>query len=173
MRKNTNEIVNFNAEVYDVELQKLNDNLDKFLHLEQCFEIITGSKEIKTLEYINTMVTALTGFPNVESSIKLLNFETAYNFIENNLNDINYSNIDKVAKKVSKTAIDELKESCTDRLSDTAQKDHEVLIKIAKLYNEITNKDALRSIVTYDRHSSYVINLHFLNQSDQLTRSKY
>ena len=168
MKKQINEQVSFDAEKYQIGIEKFNDNLERFLKLEQCFEKITGSKEFKTIEYLNTFITTLSGFPNLEASVKLLDFENSYNYIAENLNDIDYAFIDIVAKKVSKMAIEALKEDCTTRLSNEAQKDYLILIQIAKLYNEITNPDSIHSIISSDYRLTWNVNVQSLNQIDTL-----
>jgi hypothetical protein len=168
MKKQLNELVSFDNEKYNFELEKFNDNLNRFLNLEQSFEMITGSKELKTIEYLNTFITSLSKFPNVEASVKLLDLESPYNYIAENINDVDYAFIDIVAKTVSKTAIEALKEDCTTRLSDEAQKEYLILIQIANLYNEITHKDFIHSIISTDYRNSYNVNIQSLNQIDKL-----
>lgn len=162
-----NTIINFNTEIFDAELKKYNDNLETYLQLEKSFEVITGSTEIKTIDYLNTFITSLSGFPNIEASVKLLDLETPYNFIVKYLNEIDINLIDLDAKTVLKSVIEQLNESCTNRLDEQTQNDYEILLKIAKLYGTLSNTNTLNSIISTD-NSNYSINVLRLNSISQI-----
>lgn len=165
--KKENTIISFNSTSFEVEVKKLNDNLETYFQLEKSFEKITGSGEIKTIDYLNTFITSLSGFPNVEASVKLLDLEIPYNFIENNINNVDDSKIDLVAKTVSKQAIEELKEQFTYRLTDKAETDYVVLKKIADLYGKLSNIQVINTIHSFD-NSNYNIDKNGLNTISQL-----
>ncbi len=161
-----NEVAIFDDVNYQIGLGKLNSNLENFLDLENSFERITGSKEIKSLEYLNTFITELSGFPNLEASIKLLDFETSYLTIQNTINIIDYTLIDLVNKTVCNDVLQAYKEERTTRLSDNAQANYLILLQIAKLYEQVTNPDFLRSINSPDFRITWNVNLLALNQMD-------
>lgn len=165
--KKENTIISFNSTSFEVEVKKLNDNLERYFQLEKAFEKITGSGELKTIEYLETFITSLSGFPNVEASVKLLDLEIPYNFIENNINNVDDSKIDLVAKTVSKQAIEELKEQFTYRLTDKAETDYVVLKKIADLYGKLSNIQVINTIHSFD-NSNYTIDKNGLNTISQL-----
>ena len=169
--KKENTIISFNDASYEVEVKKLNDNLERYFKLEKSFEKITGSGEIKTIEYLNTFITSLSGFPNVEASVKLLNLEIPYNFIQNNINSVDVSKIDLVAKMALKQATEELKEQFTYRLTDKAEADYVILKKIADLYGKLSNIQMLNTIHSFD-NSNYNIDCNGLNTISQL-RDEY
>lgn len=165
--KKENTIVKFDNASFDAEMQKLNDNLDTYFQLEQSFEKITGSSELKTIDYLNTFITSLSGFPNIEASVKLLDFEIPYNFIQNNINNVDVSKIDLLSRNVLKQAIEQLKEQFTTRLTDKAQKDYDTLKKIADLYGKLSNIKMLNSISSLD-YSNYNIDIFIVNNIIQL-----
>jgi hypothetical protein len=165
--KKENTIVSFNDASYGEEIKNLNDNMEAYLQLEKSFEKITGSGEIKTIEYLDTFITSLSGFPNVEASVKLLDLEIPYNFIINNINNVDATKIDLVAKKVLKQAIEELKEQFTYRLSDKAEADYVILKKIANLYGKLSNIQVLNTINSID-YSNYNIDIFGLNTISQM-----
>jgi hypothetical protein len=162
-----NTIVSFNDASYGEEIKKLDDNLEAYLQLEKSFEKITGSSEIKTIEYLDTFITSLSGFPNVEASVKLLDLEIPYNFIQNNINSVDATKIDLVAKKVLKQATEELKEQFTYRLTDKAEADYVILKKIANLYGKLSNIQVLNTINSID-YSNYNIDIFGLNTISQM-----
>ena len=166
MKKQLNELVSFDNEKYNFELEKFNDNLNRFLNLEQSFEKITGSKEIKTIDYLNFFITSLSKFPNVEASVKLLDLENPYNFIINNIYEVDLSKIDLVAKTVLKQVLDDTKEQFTYRLNDKAQADYETLTKMAELYNKLQNKATSQAIYCNDfvNYSVDVVRVHQISQ---------
>lgn len=159
-------IADFDKHNFELEFKKLEENLKTYLHLEQSFEMITGSKEIKTIDYLNTFITSLSKFPNVEASVKLLDLEIPYNFIINNIYEVDLSKIDLVAKTVLKQVLDDTKEQFTYRLNDKAQADYETLTKIAELYTKLQNKGTAKSIYTADsiNYNVDVICLHQISQ---------
>lgn len=165
--KKENTIVSFNDASFEVEIKNLNDNLEAYLQLEQSFEKITGLGEIKTIDYLNTFITSLSGFPNVEASVKLLDLEIPYNFIINNINNVDATKIDLVAKTVLKQAIAELKEQFTYRLTDKAETDYVILKKIADLYGKLSNIKMLNTIHSFD-NTAYHICKNGLNTISQL-----
>jgi hypothetical protein len=165
--KKENEIVSVDETNYQVGLSNLNDNLEMFIGLEKSFETITGSKEFKTKEYLDTFIKNLSGFPNLEASVKLLDFELPYNFIVNNHDKIDLTLVDTETKTLPKELLESLKEQYTTRLSDNAQTDYPKLIQIAKLYNEIKNSDTLHSIFSTDNRITWSVNLQSLNQIDK------
>ena len=164
--KKENTIVNFNNELFEIELKKLNDNLEIYIQLEQSFEKITGSIEIKTIDYLNTFITSLSKFPNVEASVKLLDFETDYNFIVKNIYAVDISLIDLESKTVLKSLVDELNESCTYRLNDKTEIDYDLLKKIADLYSKLSNIQMLSSIssVDYINYNVDVMRINYISQ---------
>jgi hypothetical protein len=164
--KKKNTIANFDDQSYQKEVQKLEENLKIYLHLEQSFEMITGSKEIKTIDYLNFFITSLSKFPNVEASVKLLDLENPYNFIINNIYEVDLSKIDLVAKTVLKQVLDDTKEQFTYRLTDKAQADYETLTKIAELYTKLQDKKTANAIYCNDfvNYSVDVVRVHQISQ---------
>ena len=159
-------IADFDKHNFELEFKKLEENLKTYLHLEQSFEMITGSKEIKTIDYLNTFITSLSKFPNVEASVKLLDLETPYNFIINNIYEVDLSKIDLVAKTVLKQVLDDTKEQFTYRLNDKGQADYETLTKMAELYNKLQNKATSQAIYCNDfvNYSVDVVRVHQISQ---------
>ena len=159
-------IADFDKHNFELEFKKLEENLKTYLHLEQSFEMITGSKEIKTIDYLNFFITSLSKFPNVEASVKLLDLETPYNFIINNIYEVDLSKIDLVAKTVLKQVLDDTKEQFTYRLNDKGQADYETLTKMAELYNKLQNKATSQAIYCNDfvNYSVDVVRVHQISQ---------
>ena len=159
-------IADFDKHNFELEFKKLEENLKTYLHLEQSFEMITGSKEIKTIDYLNFFITSLSKFPNVEASVKLLDLEIPYNFIINNIYEVDLSKIDLVAKTVLKQVLDDTKEQFTYRLNDKGQADYETLTKMAELYNKLQNKATSQAIYCNDfvNYSVDVVRVHQISQ---------
>ena len=159
-------IADFDKHNFELEFKKLEENLKTYLHLEQSFEMITGSKEIKTIDYLNFFITSLSKFPNVEASVKLLDLEKPYNFIINNIYEVDLSKIDLVAKTVLKQVLDDTKEQFTYRLNDKGQADYETLTKMAELYNKLQNKATSQAIYCNDfvNYSVDVVRVHQISQ---------
>jgi hypothetical protein len=164
--KKKNMIADFDKHNFELEFNKLEENLKTYLHLEQSFEMITGSKEIKTIDYLNTFITSLSKFPNVEASVKLLDLETPYNFIISNIYEFDLSKIDVINKTIKKEILEELEEKFTYRLNNDTQADYEILAKIAELYTKLQNKGSAKSIYTTDsiNYNVDVIGLHQISQ---------
>lgn len=162
-----NEIVAVDEVNYQIGLNKLNYNLEKFIGIKDAFTTITGNDTITTIDALNTLICAKSGFPNLEASIKLMDFETSYNYIVENYDNIEMSIIDTETNQVPKEVLEAYKEECTIRLSDKAQTDYPKLIQIAKLYNEIKNSDTLHSIFSTDNRITWNVNLQSLNQIDR------
>jgi hypothetical protein len=167
--KKKNTVAIFEQQNYEIEVQKLEGNLKTFLHLEQSFEMITGSKEIKTIDYLNTFITSISKFPNVEASVKLLDLETPYNYIIKNIYEVDLSKIDIAAKTVLKQALEDTKEQFTYRLTDKAQTDYETLTKMAELYTKLQDKKTANAIYCNDFINYYVdvVRVHQISQFNQ------
>jgi hypothetical protein len=167
--KKKNTVAIFEQQNYEIEVQKLEENLKTYLHLEQSFEMITGSKEIKTIDYLNLFITSLSKFPNVNASVKLLDLETPYNYIINNIYEVDLSKIDIVSKTVLKQALEDTKEQFTYRLTDKAETDYETLTKMAELYTKLQDKKTANAIYCNDFINYYVdvVRVHQISQFNQ------
>jgi hypothetical protein len=170
--KKKNTVAIFEQQNYEIELQKLEENLKTFLHLEQSFEMITGSKEIKTIDYLNLFITSLSKFPNVNASVKLLDLEIPYNYIIKNIYEVDLSKIDLVAKTVLKQALEDTKEQFTYRLTDKAETDYETLTKMAELYTKLQDKATANAICCNDFINYYVdvVRVHQISQFNEFNR---
>jgi hypothetical protein len=160
--KKQNTIHSFDQTNFDIEKNKLDINLQVFLELENSFQNITGSKTFLTIEALQKVIIAKSGFPNLEASVKLLDFEKSYNYILKYVDDVVLELIDIDAKTILKQAVNELNERFTYRLNDIGNSDHKIILEIIELYTKLINPYSIRSIETYD-NKTYNCNLQSLN----------
>jgi hypothetical protein len=128
-----NNIVHFNKDSYEAEINQLQTEIDNYKKCTGALEKITGSTELKTIEYIKEFICALSGFPAVQQSAQLLNIEDEYNFLKEHL-----PNIKSEKSEISKKQLDAIKEKHTTRLSDELQKQFDTLERIAKEYTKLS-----------------------------------
>ncbi len=140
-----NNIVHFNKEDYQAEINQLQTEIDTYKKCTGALEKITGSTELKTIEYIKEFICALSGFPAVQQSAQLLNIEDEYNFLKDNLPSVK-SEISEISKK----QLDAIKEKHTTRLSDELQKQYDTLERIAKEYTNLSHFNFINAIRNTD-----------------------
>jgi hypothetical protein len=128
-----NKEVHFNKDSYQAEIEKIQSEIDNYKKCSQALEKITGSTELKTIEYINEFICALSKFPSVQKSAELLNLADEYNFLKDNL-----PNVKSEKSEISKKELELLKEKHTTRLSDELQKQYKILETIAKEYTKLS-----------------------------------
>jgi len=128
-----NNIVHFNKDSYQAEINQLQTEIDNYKECIKALEKITGSGELKTIEYIKEFICTLSGFPAVNQSAELLNVADEYNFLKEHL-----PNVKSVKSEISQKELKEIKEKHTTRLSDELQKQYNILETIAKEYTKLS-----------------------------------
>ena len=122
-----NKEVHFNKENYQAEINQLQTEIQNYKKCVLALEKITGSTELKTIEYIEQFICALSGFPSVQKSAELLNLETEYNFLKDNL-----QNVKSEQSEISQKELKAIKEKHTTRLTDELEIQFKILETIAK-----------------------------------------
>lgn len=128
-----NKEVHFNKDSYQAEIEKIQSEIDSYKKCSQALEKITGSTELKTIEYINEFICALSKFPSVQKSAELLNLADEYNFLKENL-----ANVKSDKSEISKKDIELIKEKHTTRLTDELEIQYKILETIAKEYTKLS-----------------------------------
>ena len=156
-----NKEVHFHKENYQIEIDKLQSEIDNYKKCSQALEKITGSNELKTIEYIEHFICSLSGFPSVQKSAELLNLETEYNFLKDNLQNVKSDKTD-----ISKKELELLKEKHTTRLTDELEIQFKTLENIAKEYTKLSYYGYTNCILNTDFgvYSVDAFNLHQMSQ---------
>lgn len=168
-KKNLNEVAIFNEADYKQGLERLNDNLQNFINMQDAFETITKSKEIlEPIEVLNDFITKTSGFPNLQASISLMDWDTPYETIRKNIDTVDYVLFDLKTLKVPFEVTEAYREECTIRLSNEAQADYLILKEICKLYETITVKDTLHTIIASNNRTNFDVDVKALRTLMQL-----
>ena len=157
-----NKEVHFHKENYQAEIDKIQSDIDNYKKCSQALEKITGSTELKTIEYINEFICALSKFPSVQKSAELLNLADEYNFLKDNL-----QNVKSDKTEISKKDIELIKEKHTTRLSDELEIQYKILETIAKEYTKLSNSGYINCIRTID-FGVYSVDVNCLHITSQL-----
>ena len=157
-----NKEVHFHKENYQIEIDKLQSEIDNYKKCSQALEKITGSNELKTIEYVNQFICALSGFPSVQKSAELLNLENEYNFLKDNLQNVKSDKSD-----ISKKELELLKEKHTTRLTDELEIQFKILETIAKEYTKLSYYGYINCIRNTD-YGVYSVDANSLHQMSQL-----
>lgn len=155
-----NNIVQFDNEGYQAEIEQLQTDINTYLKCTGALERITGSTELKTLEYVKEFICTLSGFPAVQQSAELLNVGDEYNFLKDNLANVKPDKTD-----ISKKELELIKEKHTTRLTDELQKQYDILDRITKEYQKLKHFSFINAIRNTD-YSVYSIdanNIHQIN----------
>ena len=155
-----NNIIQFDKEGYQAEIDQLQTDINNFKKCIGALEKITGSTELKTLEYVKEFICGLTGFPAVKQSAELLNVGDEYNFLKENL-----PNVKSDKSEISKKDLELIKEKHTTRLSDELQKEYNTLERITKEYSKLSHFSFINAIRTtdYGVYSIDANNIHQIN----------
>ena len=157
-----NKEVHFHKENYQIEIDKLQSEIDNYKKCSQALEKITGTIELKTIEYVEQFICALSGFPSVQKSAELLNLETEYNFLKDNLQNVKSDKTD-----ISKKELELLKEKHTTRLTDELEIQFKILETIAKEYTKLSYYGYINCIRNTD-YGVYSVDANSLHQMSQL-----
>lgn len=157
-----NKEVHFNKENYHIEIDKIRSDIDNYKKCLGALEKITGSTELKTIEYVREFICSLSGFPSVEKSSELLNIANEYNFLKDNL-----PNVKSEQSEICQKELKEIKEKHTTRLCDELQKQYNILENIAKEYSKLSYFGYLNAIRNTD-YGVYSIDVNSLHQIKQL-----
>jgi len=157
-----NKEVHFHKENYQAEIDKLQSEIDNYKKCVLALEKITGSNELKTIEYVNEFICALSGFANVQKSAELLNLETEYNFLKDNL-----QNVKSEQSEISQKELKAIKEKHTTRLTDELELQFKILENIAKEYTKLSYYGYINCIRNTD-FGVYSVDVSSLNTISQL-----
>ena len=157
-----NNIVQFDNEGYQAEIDQLQNDIDNYKKCISALEKITGSTELKTLEYVKEFICGLSGFPAVQQSAELLNVADEYNFLKDNLPNLKTDKTD-----ISKKDLELIKEKHTTRLTDELQKQYNILETITKEYAKLSYYGYINSIRNTD-FGVYNVDCNSLNTINQL-----
>ena len=155
-----NNIIHFDKESFEAEIDQLQNDIDNYKKCKNALEKITGSTELKTLEYLKEFICGLSGFPAVQQSAELLNVADEYNFLKDNL-----ANVKSEKSEIDKKQIDEIRERHTKRLSDELQKEYNTLDRITKEYSKLSHFSFINAIrsTDYGVYSIDANNIHQIN----------
>jgi hypothetical protein len=157
-----NKEVYLNKENYQAEINQLQSEIDNYKKCIGALEKITGSTELKSIDYVKEFICTLSGFPAVQQSAELLNVADEYNFLKDNL-----PNVKSEKSEISQKELKEIKEKHTTRLSDELQKQYNILETIAKEYTKLSYFGYLNAIRNTD-FGVYSVDTNSLHQINQL-----
>jgi hypothetical protein len=163
-------VVSFNQNNYEKQVEALQNSLQRYNILINCFNKITGDSAILKLEELNAIITKKTGFPNVEMSATLLGVETEYNYILENLNTYDLSNFilddNGKATQVNKDVLNALKEANTLYLSKENETVFKQMQKAIDILNELN--PANFQTIKQDYTGKFKINVMMLHNLSRL-----
>jgi ElaB/YqjD/DUF883 family membrane-anchored ribosome-binding protein len=156
-----NREVYFNKDSYQAEINQLQTEIDTYKKCIGALEKITGSGELKPIEFVKDFICKQSGFPAVNQSAELLNVAEEYNFLKDNL-----PNVKSDKSEISQKELKEIKEKHTTRLTDELQKQYTILETIAKEYTKLSfygYTNAIRN-TDFGVYSVDCNSLHTINQ---------
>jgi hypothetical protein len=158
-----NKEVYFNKDSYQAEINELQSEIDNYKKCTGALEKITGSTELKTLEYVKEFICTLSGFPAVQQSAELLNVADEYNFLKDNL-----PNVKSEKSEISQKELKAIKEKHTTRLTDELEIQFKILETIAKEYTKLSYYGYTNCIRNTD-FGVFSVDASSLNTISQLT----
>ena len=156
-----NKEVYFNKDSYQAEINQLQTEIDTYKKCIGALEKITGSGELKSIDFVKDFICKQSGFPAVNQSAELLNVAHEYNFLKEHLPNIKTDKTD-----ISKKQLNEIREKHTTRLSDELQKQYTILETIAEEYTKLSYYGYINCIRNTDFgvYSVDCSSLHTINQ---------
>jgi len=151
--------VYFNRDEYNMNIASLEQNIKKIILCLEAVEQIMGVKELKPIKEIEDYIISKSGFDNIEMSAKLLNIDTAYYFLTQNLQKINLDVIEWIegVPSTKEEILLQVKEKNTTYLSNDLYNDYRVLEKATSILNELSNPTYINA-VTKDYMGKYSLN---------------
>jgi len=161
--------VNFDSVQFAVATASLQENVSKYKKLINCIEKIIGLREVQPLEQIDKFITDSTGFKNILLSATLLEVSSELQFIQENIDKINYDALD-ISEDVITTkqsVLDKLKEDSTMYLSDKHINEYNTLAKACCELNKLQNPNS-SNYLKRDHNGKYTINAMMLENSSRI-----
>ena len=161
--------ISFNQQQFETATASLNENLNKYKKFIDCLEVITGLKEVQTLEQVENIITTKTTFKNVLLSATLLEVSDEYAFIQNNHNKINFDvlNIQGDNVETKKEVLEQIKEDATTYLSDEYIQEYTILLNASKELNKLNNPNSTKFLIkSFD--GKYSVSLQGLENSSRI-----
>ena len=161
--------VYFNRDEYNMNRTSLEQNIKKIILCLEAVEQIMGVKELKPIKEIEDYIISKSGFDNIEMSAKLLNIDTAYYFLTQNLPKINLDVIEWIegTPSTKEEILLQVKEKNTTYLSNDLYDDYKVLEKATSILNQLSNPTYINAL-TRDYMGKY--NLNALSLQNMNTR---
>lgn len=161
--------VYFNRDEYNMNITSLEQNIKKIILCLEAVEQIMGVKKLKPIKEIEDYIISKSGFDNIEMSAKLLNIDTAYYFLTQNLQKINLDVIEWIegTPSTKEEILLQVKEKNTTYLSNDLYDDYKVLEKATSILNQLSNPTYINA-VTKDYMGKY--NLNALSLQNMNTR---
>jgi uncharacterized protein YdcH (DUF465 family) len=157
-----NREVYFNKDSYQAEINQLQTEIDTYKECIGALEKIIGVPELKSIDFVKDFICKQSGFPAVQQSAELLNVAEEYNFLKDNL-----PNVESDKSEISQKELKEIKEKHTTRLSDELQKQFTILETIAEEYTKLSYYGYINSIRNTD-FGVYSVDCNALHQMSQL-----
>lgn len=142
MTKMKNKIqIDFNQIEFEKAVQQLNNAAAIYNKALDCFQTITGKREIQQIDLLESYITSKTGFKNVPMSATLLEVNEEYFFINEYLNKLQPEVVDVVngIAVVKQTLLDAAKETYTLYLNDILVEDYHLLEQACSVLNKLSN----------------------------------
>lgn len=156
--------VHFDRPSYEVDYEKLHNEIKKIEKVMDYLELISGKRELITIGEVASIIEKKTGFKNIELASDLIGMKNEYLYLINNLSSIDWEFIkmDKGIPKFKPEVLVFLKDKHTTYLREDLEEEYNVLTKIVEAANMLSNPNNARYLKV-DYKGKYSINLQPFN----------
>lgn len=156
--------VHFDRPSYEVDYERLHNEIKKIEKVMDYLELISGKRELITIEEVASIIEKKTGFKNIELASDLIGMKNEYLYLINNLSSINWEFIkmEKGIPKFNPEVLVFLKDKHTTYLREDLEEEYKVLVKVVEAANMLNNPNNGRYLKV-DYNGRYSINLSLFN----------
>lgn len=158
--------ISFDQLKYEIALNELQNNIVKINNCLDDIQKITGERKLKPLAEIENYITSQTKFKNIFLSATLLEVSDEYQYLEANLNTINYDVVEfrDNVPFIKDSVLNDLKETYTSYLQQQFISEYEILQNASEILNKLKNPSLVNCLKS-DYTGKYSVNLLQLNSS--------
>jgi len=156
--------VNFNRTEYEADYEKLHNEVKKIEKIIDCIEMITGKRELVSIEEIDSVIEKRTGFKNIELASDLVGLKNEYLYVREQINSIDWEFIkmDKGIPKFKPEVLVFLKDKHTTYLKQELEEELETLNKIVEVANMLKNPNNAKYLKV-DYQGKYSVSIQSFN----------
>ena len=148
-----------NHKAINESLEKLASELQIYKNVLEFTEVITGKKELLTIEQIEAEILKNSNYTNIQLVAELKGLSKEYNYVLNNFNAFNKDNYTDTLE-IKESVVEAIKNANTTYLTEQAEQVNRKLIKVVEILNSI-NRNFSKALVS-DYNGVWSVNLQLL-----------